>query len=49
MRDDEKNKDRPDPQPTPPEHPNGPPVKPQGDIDNPGKTPPPPDPPGGQG
>jgi hypothetical protein len=42
--------DRSDPKPTPPEppsHPSGPPIRPQGDIDNPGKNPPPPPPPGG--
>jgi len=40
-------KDREDPRPSPPVDPKGPPVKPQGDIDNPGKNPPPPPPSGG--
>lgn len=35
----------PDKTPVDPNAPGGPPVKPQGDIDNPGKTPPPPPPP----
>lgn len=43
------NKDRetgkPSEPPRPAPSPGGPPVKPQGDIDNPGKNPPPPPPP----